>query len=134
MDPVQVFPSYIDWETDPRARNPKHDRAPSTDPRLVCAIFERAIAACAKAADALDIIIPTLRGKGKGKAKADPEAETRFAQIMAYKSLEASWWERYAAWVPDSPIRSRAVRACPQIGQTWCQFGYEMVGASKAAS
>ena len=113
-DPATAFQEYIDWETDPRARNPKGPKSPVTDVALTRAVFERAIAHLAR-------------------TSVRDSAQTE-EQVQAYKEAEASIWNRYLRWT-DNPlernmVHQRAVRACPQVARVWTNLLRETVRIS----
>lgn len=122
----QVFASYINWETDPRARTSrKNEKTPSSDPALIRSVFERAIAMYAQTAAgarasivAYEAELSALRKevrknskKSKGRENAAEAASATAAvsekeeQIKAVKALvrqnkesEAGIWLKYIAW------------------------------------
>ncbi|ORX37192.1 hypothetical protein BD324DRAFT_681110 [Kockovaella imperatae] len=106
-DPLSSFASYIEWETDPRAKHPKSSKAPRSDPQLISAVFERAVAAYGQAAAAASAV----------------QQETAVDAGYPYKVVEAGIWRRYVDWTEDGDNRAslvqRASRACPQIGAAW---------------
>lgn len=119
------FLSYIEWETDPRAQNPKNAKSPSSDPLLTRSIFERAIAHYARAAHAAEEALALLtkpKSKGKGRQEKSEEIQAGERTISAYKTAEANIWERYATWDSELSVRQRAVRACPSIGSAWRHY------------
>jgi hypothetical protein len=120
----QAFSAYINWETDQRAKSLKHaTKAPTSDPNLIHAVFERAVALYAQAAADADRTamaieeqleqmrrdIPDKKKKGKMKQK-DPETniamsgmeserQSAMQTAFAYKELEGDIWKRYIAWM-----------------------------------
>ena len=128
-----VYPTYIEWETDFRATNPQHERAPSSDSELIRSIFERAIAFCGRAAYVAEVALQQLpKPKKKGKHRIDPNQEQRDTAeqtITAYKETEAGFWAKYGAWEGWNETNTRrAIRACPQKGFLWAQHCNQLVG------
>ena len=124
-DLIAAYTAYVEWETEPRARKNTNPKAPITDPNLTNAVFERAIAACARAAAAAlkTLFESPLDTKQKSKDPSAAEARKASEQILrAYKVAEAGFWQRYASWNNDTSINARAVRACPQIGAAWKHY------------
>ena len=121
-----MFLTYVNWETDQRAKNFKQgDRNPTSDPLLIRAVFERAVLCYARvavtaeaarvAADAAGKVAEAREKragrKGKGKAVANDTNEKvtshttsledrRVAEEtkLAYKDAEAGLWAKYAIW------------------------------------
>ncbi|KAL7420568.1 Splicing factor [Cryptotrichosporon argae] len=135
---AQTFHTYLDWETDARARNPKSAKAPRTDPDLTSAVFERAIVVYAKMAHAAEAGVQVAdetrreaekaaapqKGKGKRKPADEPPAPEVVAAheavkaakevVAAYKGVEASLWLRYYNWLVEMEL---AVQARDVIGR-----------------
>lgn len=112
-DQLSLFASYVAWETDPKAKRAGAKSGPVADSSLTTAVFERTVAAYARAA----------------RDAADEQAKQLF------KAGEASMWNRYSNWVSDvhSPedvlsVTRRAARACPAVPSTWSKLLLLMVG------
>lgn len=103
-------------------KNPKNaSKAPTSDPILIIAVFERAVAVYARGAavagisltkveDAIgtaEVVKPAQKGKGKMKANEETvdlpamQQEKRVANetIQAYKEAESGVWKKYASWM-----------------------------------
>jgi len=112
--------------------DPKHERAPSSDPTLIRSVFERAIASCSRGAFAAETSLTRLpKPKKKGKHKTDPNQDER--QLLeqtfaAYKDTEANLWTRYGGWERwNESVTRRATRACPQKGSLWAHRCNQLV-------
>ncbi|WVR06547.1 hypothetical protein IAU60_003578 [Kwoniella sp. DSM 27419] len=139
---IPGFVAYAAWEADSRAKAGGRGKMPHVDTALVVAVFERTVAcyagACANMQTSLEAAEDTLHesrslSKGKSKQKANAAAivedkaiSTGWETIRAYKDAEALIWLKYAHWAESTlsasssaAIRQRAVRACPQSGETW---------------
>ena len=116
---LQTLATYIDWETDQRARNPKHPgKSPETDLALTRAIFERTVALHSRivaplvaSLASLELVKPKKTSrKGKDKAQEEGEAESMSrASLHAYKQAEAAIWEKYAIWLASDSFSHSGV-------------------------
>lgn len=131
---AQLLLSYIDWETDPAAKNAarkgKGRKGPQQDVLLTRGAFERTVLLYSNAAIA---------------AQATPET------AAAYKAAEALVWARYVDWVVGfqeestdmqaesvpadddeedgvAKLVGRATRACPGAGELWVRRLLHLVG------
>jgi hypothetical protein len=121
-----IFTEYIRWETDQRAKEP--------NPVLARAVFERAIAMWAQAAD---LSLASTRAAEKRPKKGKKAKEEVFdfagekAKYDAYKSAEAEIWRQYGVWAADASVWERAIRACPASGMLWSHLLTEMVSQAR---
>lgn len=103
------------WELDPKAKKGGVKSGHVDDPLLIAGIFERTVAAYARA------------------AQLAADEETR----ILLKTGESSTWVRYANWGKAGQtaelalaVARRAVRACPESPSAWSSLLLTMVRSS----
>lgn len=122
-----IFLSYIEWEVDQRGKSTRgSNKGSGTDPLLIRAIHERAIAAYARAAVSADAAAEAAtesilaqqnresqtdkaRGPDRGVALAELHEQRRITMetVRMYKDAEAIVWAKYTAYlVSDIKMRS----------------------------